>query len=72
MPASMHAAVLAELHSSHPGIVRMKGVARAQVWWPCLNAAIPPWASPVSVSGELSTPPPTLCRRLFWCQRVAQ
>ena len=40
VPASMHAAVLAELHSSHPGIVRMKGVARAQVWWPCLNAAI--------------------------------
>ena len=40
VPASMHAAVLAELHSSHPGIVRMKSVARAQVWWPCLNAAI--------------------------------
>ena len=40
VPALMHAAVLAELHSSHSGIVRMKGVARAQVWWPCLNAAI--------------------------------
>ena len=34
IPGKLHPVVLAELHASHPGIVRMKGLARAHVWWP--------------------------------------
>ena len=32
--------VLAELHSGHPGITRMKALARQLVWWPNLDRAI--------------------------------
>ena len=32
VPPTLRAVVLAELHASHPGIVRMKGLARAHVW----------------------------------------
>ena len=33
-------AVLAELHGAHPGITRMKALARQWVWWPNLDQAI--------------------------------
>ncbi len=28
------------IHDSHPGIVRMKGIARSHIWWPKMDAAI--------------------------------
>ena len=40
IPASLQERALAELHDGHPGMVRMKAVARSYVWWPDLDKHI--------------------------------
>ena len=40
MPAKLHKKVLEELHHGHPGVVRMKALARSHVWWPELDKEI--------------------------------
>ena len=37
IPPKLQDYVLSELHVSHPGIVRMKTVARKYIWWPNLD-----------------------------------
>ena len=32
--------VMEELHETHPGIVKMKSLARSYVWWPNMNAEL--------------------------------
>ena len=33
VPTKLRDKVMEELHSSHPGVVRMKALARSHVWW---------------------------------------
>ncbi|XP_063625248.1 uncharacterized protein K02A2.6-like [Cydia splendana] len=40
IPKSLRVAVLNELHGGHPGIVKMKQIARNYVWWDTLDADI--------------------------------
>ncbi len=40
IPAKLQTQVLTELHATHPGIVRMKALARMHVWWPELDMNI--------------------------------
>ena len=40
VPSKLHNQVLSELHRGHPGIVRMKALARSYGWWPDLDHQI--------------------------------
>ncbi|XP_063285531.1 uncharacterized protein K02A2.6-like, partial [Pelobates fuscus] len=43
IPNAGQARVLHALHEGHPGIVRMKALARSYVWWPKMDEVIEKW-----------------------------
>ncbi|XP_039759571.1 uncharacterized protein K02A2.6-like [Pararge aegeria] len=58
IPASLHSAVLDELHSGHIGVVKMKQLARNYLWWSGLDADIERVCRECTVCAALRAQPP--------------
>lgn len=58
VPERYRAQILAELHTSHPGMVRMKGIDRARVWWPGIDQDIEKIINNSEACQGLRNPPP--------------
>ena len=59
IPKTLYAAVLKELQSNHPGIARMKGLARGYVWWPNLDKDIETLAKSCQACQLVKQAPPS-------------
>ncbi|XP_060547811.1 uncharacterized protein K02A2.6-like [Pantherophis guttatus] len=59
IPLRLREKVLTLLHEGHPGIVRMKGLARSYVWWPSMDTDITEWVGRCQPCQESRSDPPT-------------
>uniref|UniRef100_UPI00109F456C uncharacterized protein K02A2.6-like n=1 Tax=Podarcis muralis TaxID=64176 RepID=UPI00109F456C len=58
IPQGLRQRVLEALHVGHPGIVKMKALARCYVWWPNMDDAITAWVSACQACQESRPAPP--------------
>ena len=58
IPKKLQCRVLQDLHSGHPGVVRMKSVARSHAWWPRLDEDIQTLATSCQQCLEGKNAPP--------------
>ncbi|XP_058023862.1 uncharacterized protein K02A2.6-like, partial [Ahaetulla prasina] len=59
IPEKLRKRVLDLLHEGHPGIVRMKGLARSYVWWPLMDSEIAERVGKCQACQESRPLPPT-------------
>ena len=58
IPPQGRTTVLQELHGGHPGITRMKSLARGLIWWPKLDEEIETMLHSCSICQTQSDNPP--------------
>ncbi|XP_060540149.1 uncharacterized protein K02A2.6 [Pantherophis guttatus] len=58
IPSTLQRRTLETLRKGHPGIVRMKALARSYVWWPALDKDIEEWVSRCDPCQEVRPAPP--------------
>ena len=67
VPQSCQKAVLGELHTSHPGMVKMKSLARVHVWWPSIDKHIEQMVRECEAcQGVRNNPPTTFLHPWSW------
>lgn len=67
IPERFTNAILRELHFAHPGIIRMKELARSHVWWPKIDNAIEQTVRDCgSCQQARSLPPPSPLMPWIW------
>ena len=67
IPSSLQGKVLDQLHDTHPGICRMKGIARTHVWWPNIDRDIEKVVrSCENCQMQQATPPAASVHPLVW------
>ncbi|XP_060093621.1 uncharacterized protein K02A2.6-like, partial [Heteronotia binoei] len=59
IPPPLQKRVLESLHETHPGIVRMKALARSYVWWPGMDGEIESWVRQCQTCQESRPEPPS-------------
>ena len=73
IPSALRSSVLEDLHRDHPGVVRMKALARSYLWWPKLDKEIESCAKRCdhcqAVKGR---PPPAPLHPWIWPDRPWQ
>ncbi|CAB4033870.1 Transposon Tf2-9 poly, partial [Paramuricea clavata] len=57
VPPSLRSEMLTELHDTHPGMTRMKGLARSYVWWPKIDSDIEQTVSTCPVCQKMRSEP---------------
>lgn len=73
IPSNLQTWVLSELHTGHPGIVRMKSLARTLVWWPGIDKQIEHVVSKCMSCQQLrNKPPPVSLHPWNWPTRPWQ
>ncbi|XP_060126817.1 uncharacterized protein K02A2.6-like [Zootoca vivipara] len=58
VPQPLRKRVLTALHETHPGVVRMKALARSYVWWPGIDREIEAWVQHCQTCQESRPDPP--------------
>ncbi|KRY59721.1 Transposon Tf2-9 polyprotein [Trichinella britovi] len=58
IPLQARHKILKELHIGHPGIVRMKALARSYVWWPKMDSEIENWVRTCELCQQSRALPP--------------
>ena len=59
VPPSLRQRILGELHEEHPGMCRMKALARSYVWWPGIDQDIESTVRACSDCSKVANTPPT-------------
>ena len=65
IPPSLRQTILTELREGHPGIARMKSIARSHVWWPKIDQGIEKVTRECQPCNKTRRAPPTSAR-LLW------
>lgn len=58
VPVALRTQILDEIHSGHPGTVRMKQIGRSYVWWPQMDAEIEARARACTACAAVRDAPP--------------